>query len=327
MTSSGRMDRSGRCVIAIFGPTGSGKTALAVEVAHRLGIRVISADSMQLYRGFPILTNQPTAQETARAQHELVAVAEPEEQWSVSVYAERAAALLAEDLATGGRALLAGGTGLYVRAALAPLGIPDVHAPELRKRLNQEAEELGPEALYARLAELDPAAARAVDPHNPRRIVRALEVVMVRGPGSWPPGDELWRPQYRFPTLLVGLDMDRGELYRRIELRAAAMVAGGAVDEVHRYWESCGGVLPEGAGVTKAMGFKETLRFLQGELDEEQLVERLAAAHRRYARAQLTWLRKLEDVVIMDPSAKPVETLAQEVLMRAEEKADREKAL
>lgn len=308
-------------VVAVFGPTGVGKTPVAVRIAAALGVRVISCDSMQLYRGFPVLTNQPSPDELARAPHELVAVTAPDEEWNAAIYAQHAQPLVDEDVARKGRAVLAGGTGLYLRAALAPLAIPNVHDPELRASLTERGAREGSEILHAELAARDPGAASGIHPRNLRRVVRALEVVLVQGPGAWSGRSDLWEPAYRHPTLIVGLVREREELYRCINERARGMLDEGAIEEVRRHLEArgllqggeadpCGG---ESVGVAKAIGYREVCRLLSGESTREEAVERLAAATRRYARGQLTWLRKLKDAVIMDVSPGP-EAVAGEIV-------------
>jgi tRNA dimethylallyltransferase len=295
-------------VVAIFGPTAVGKTAVAAKVAQALGNRVISCDSMQLYRGFPVLTNQPSAAERLRAPHELVGVASPSEEWTAAVYAARARELIDEDVARG-RALLCGGTGLYMRAALGPLAIPEVHDPKLRARLNERAAVEGPEVLYSELEELDPEAARRIHPHNLRRIVRAVEVLLSTGAGTWSGRSDLWRPEYWHACLVIGLTLEREELHRRIALRSARMLVEGAVDEVARNLAARGITpgehlaQPVTTGVYKALGYGDICRYLAGLASLDEVAARLSQATRRYARAQHTWLRRLEGAVIMDAQA------------------------
>jgi tRNA dimethylallyltransferase len=226
---------------------------------------------------------------------------------------------------------LAGGTGLYLRAALAPLAIPEVRDPELRARLSAQGEVEGPAALHARLARLDPAAAGSIHPQNLRRTVRALEVLELLGPGSWSGREDLWRPAYRYPTIIVGLVLPRQELYRRIDERTRQMLERGAVEEVRAHLAAAGtpadghvegappGCPTAASGVAKAIGYREIHRHLAGQATLPEVEERLAASTRRYARAQLTWLRKLEDAVIMDASSGPDETAARIVALLSEE--------
>lgn len=294
-------------VIAVFGPTGVGKTSVAAEVAKHLGVAIISCDSMQLYRGFPVLTNQPGSEETQGVKHELVSVADPREEWTAVEYGMRAREAIDRSIGETGWALLVGGTGLYMRAALAPLSAPRAHDPELRAELTRRGEEEGVEKLYQELEGMDPAAAEAVDGKNLRRVMRVLEVVTLEGPGSWEPEGDLWDPDYRHPTLVIGLVREREELYARIEERARRMLDGGALDEVR-------GAAEEAGAVGKAIGFRELQGFLRGELSREEALERVSAATRRYARRQLTWMRRLDDAVIMNASGRGSGHVAREIL-------------
>lgn len=325
-------------VVVLFGPTGVGKTAVALEVARRLGVGVISCDSMQLYRGLPMLTNQPSAAELAACEHALVGVVDPDDEWTAAAYAAHAASAVDADLDRRGWALVVGGTGLYLRAALAPLAIPAVHDPVLRARLEARAQAEGPDTLHQELSRLDPGAAARIHPRNLRRVIRALEVVTVAGPGTWSGRDDLWRPAFRHPTVIVALTMERPLLHERIAARARAMVEGGAVDEVRADRArraagagasanpAVGAARPAGAaapprdgrGVTKAIGYAEISAYLDGEATLEQTIERLTVATRRYARRQLTWMRRLADAAIIDVSRRTPADIAAEVVLLAE---------
>ncbi|GAB4248783.1 MAG: tRNA (adenosine(37)-N6)-dimethylallyltransferase MiaA [Thermoleophilia bacterium] len=320
-------------VIALFGPTGVGKTAVALRLGTHFETRVISCDSMQIYRDFSVLTNQPTPAERALVPHELVGVAGPEEEWSAALYGERAQGLIEADIRARGRALVVGGTGLWLRAALAPLAIPDVHDPALREELNERGAREGAQALHRELASLDPAAAQRIHPSNLRRVTRALEVALTLGPGVWSARDDLWTPVYRHPTLIVGLTMERSLLYERINRRASAMVRGGAVEEVRRHRaERRPSVAEPGApalrggpcsraagaaggrrGVSRAIGYREIADYLEGRATLDHAESELAAATRRYARRQLTWMRKLGDAVIIDVSERHPGDVAAEI--------------
>lgn len=328
------MDRHkerGKCVIAVFGPTGVGKTAVGVELAVALGIPVISCDSLQLYRGLPILTNQPSPRELALAPHKMVAVSDPEEEWSAARYAEAVQPLIQDSLARRGRALLVGGTGLYMRAALAPLATAPPVPRTLQSQLEQRLATEGLPALACELARLDPEAAATVDLKNPRRVLRAMGVVLAgqRLGEKWSGRADLWQPDYHFPTLVVGLVMERGELYQRINLRTRQMLAQGAIEEVKAVlerWrflqlEASDGPEAPTRGVGKAIGFRLIKDYLDGHLAYEELEARLAASTRAYARRQLTWMRKMRDVVIMDAHAKSPKDLAGDIIALAEARA------
>ncbi len=224
----------GPVVYAVVGPTGVGKTAVAVELARLLGASVISCDSMQIYRGFAVLTNQPCGDEGLAVRHELVGFIDPGSAFSAVEYAGLARPLVEKDLASVGAAVVAGGTGLYMRAALAPLAVAAAADPGVRQTLEERAAAEGGGALHDELARLDPVAARSIDPRNVRRVVRALETVATGGT-VWSGRDDLWSPRYYHRTLVVGLTLDREELHRRINARSQCIFDGGAVDEVRRY--------------------------------------------------------------------------------------------
>jgi tRNA dimethylallyltransferase len=323
-------------VIALFGPTGVGKTQVGVELGRKLDVRVLSCDSMQLYPDLPILTNQPDAAALAAVPHEFVRPSSSLGDWNVALYAERAWKSIDEDLARTGWALLVGGTGLYLRAALAPLGLPRADDPGLRAHLEDRGRVEGPEVLHRELSALDPRAAEAIHPRNLRRIVRALEVATVAGPGSWSGRNDLWEPAYRHPSLLVSLVVDRARLYEQVNLRVRAMVEAGVLEEVRRYREaqaerlvhapaggpSSGGFPtsagePSARGVEQAIGFREFSDYLEGRSTLEEAIERTAAATRRYARRQWTWMRKVKDAVIMDVSERTAPQIAEDILTLA----------
>ncbi len=223
-------------LLAIVGPTATGKTALALALADRLcdisECEAVSADSRQIYRGMDIATAKPTPAERARLPHHLIDVVNPDESYTLAQYQADATAAIAAISARGHRPLLVGGTGLYVRAGVDGLASPHVPPdPALRAELEAEAAVSGPSALHARLTALDPAAAARIDPANTRRLVRALEVCILTGqPFSAQQGS---RPTpYR--TLLLGLTMDRAALYARADARIDAMLSAGLVAETER---------------------------------------------------------------------------------------------
>ena len=205
-----------------------------------------------------------------------------------------------------------------MRAALAPLAVAAGGDAELRTHLEARASSEGVAVLYEELARLDPAAAAAIDPRNSRRVLRALEAITLTG-RQWSGRDDLWTPSYYHPTLLVGLVTDRKELYRRIDLRAGRMLRQGAVEEVRRFREtrSPEEARPGGPGIRSAIGYQEICRFLDGEQTLADTVTEVAAATRRYARRQLTWLRKLEDAVIIDVQDREPLDVAQDILVLA----------
>jgi tRNA dimethylallyltransferase len=294
-------------VLAIFGPTGVGKTALAFALAERLRARgerpvAVSADALQVYRGLETLTGVPTAREQARLEHRLVSILPVDARFSAGEYAQLAHAEIDGLLAAGARPIVVGGTGLYLRAALADLALRPPPPDELRARLEAELERSGPEALHQRLAREAPWAAETIAPRDRSRIVRALELLELGGLEPPAPGErnELWTADTRHPTRLVGLVMDRAALYARIDARVDAMVAAGAIDEVRAAHAA-------GASETarKALGFEE---LLAGD------VEAMKRRTRNLAKRQLTWMRKLAGVEIVDVTGRAPGDVAEGLL-------------
>jgi tRNA dimethylallyltransferase len=292
-------------VIALFGPTGVGKTGVAIEVAR--GLRelgelpvAVSADALQVYQGLETLTGAATAAERAALEHRLISVIPVDASFSAGQYAELAHAEIDAVLAAGQRPIVVGGTGLYLRAALTELSLKPPPPEGLRERWTAELERRGPAALHVLLAQRAPWAAEKIEPGDRQRIVRALE--LLDAGELEPPGaeSELWTDEVRHPTLLVGLVMDRAELYARIDARVERMIAAGADGEVRR-------ANAAGASITarKALGFEE---LLAGD------VEAMKRRTRNYARRQLTWMRKLAAVHVIDTTDRPAADVAAEVL-------------
>ena len=283
-------------VLAIFGPTASGKSTVAEEVARLIPAELVSADAMQVYRGLPILTNQSEAR--------LVGYLGLDEEGSVAEYERLAHAAIDEILAAGRTPVVVGGTGLYLRAALADLELPPPPVPGARERLEGLYDELGPEAAHQLLAERDPAAAAAVHPNDRRRVVRALELAE-SGSSLRPGEDRLWSGETRHPTLIVGLDLPAEELACRIEERTRAMFERGVEEEVRR--ALTGSISPTARTVH---GLDEV-----AELPREQAIEALATQTRRYAAYQRKWLRRIPGIVLVDGNRGSAE-VAQEIVTR-----------
>jgi tRNA dimethylallyltransferase len=275
-------------VIAIFGPTASGKSAVAEALAERLPAELVSADSMQIYRGLPILTNQ-SAHPTR-----LVAIWELEHEASVGEYQQLAHGAVDEILDTGRTPVVVGGTGLYLRAALADLELPPAAPPETRERLERLYDRVGPERAHELLAERDPAAAAAVHPNDRRRVVRALELVEA-GTSLRPEQDRLWGGETRHQTLMVGLELPREELHRRIERRTHEMFERGVEDEVRRALAG-----PISTTARHVHGLREI-----AELPRDEALEALIISTRRYAAYQQRWLRRIPGVVSLTADRPP----------------------
>jgi len=280
-------------VIALFGPTGVGKTAVAVALAERLRGRgedpvAVSADALQVYAGLEALTGVASAEEQARLEHRLVSFLPVSATFSAGQFAARAHAEIDGLLAEGRRPIVVGGTGLYLRAALADLDLrPPADTSALEAR--------GAAALHAELERRAPHLAARLDPADPRRLARSL-ALLEEGIEYPPAGGDLWTARTRRPTRLVALTMQRDALNAAIDARVDAMVAGGAVDEVHRAKDS-------GASMTarQALGFAQ---LLEGDIDA------MKQRTRRYARRQLTWLRKLSAPLTIDVTGRSAQDVA-----------------
>ncbi|MFG2086702.1 MULTISPECIES: tRNA (adenosine(37)-N6)-dimethylallyltransferase MiaA [unclassified Spirillospora] len=273
-------------MIAVVGATAAGKSDLAVELALRLDGEAVNADSMQLYRGMDIGTAKLTADEMRGVPHHLLDVWDVTETASVAEYQRLSADAIARIRGRHRVPVLVGGSGLYVRAALDHLEFPGTD-PAVRARLEEELAHAGPGPLHDRLRGLDPAAAEAILPSNGRRIVRALEVIEITGR---PFTATLPEHRYRYGSVVqVGLSVPRGELDDRIALRVARMWDAGLVGEV-RELERRG--LRDGLTAGRALGYAQVLRFLSGELTQEQAMEDTVRTTRRFARRQESWFRR-----------------------------------
>jgi len=282
-------------VVAVFGPTASGKSAVAERLAVRLGTEVVSADALQVYRGLAILTNQPAAGTR------LVAIRELSEEMSVGEYAALAHEAIDELVAARRCAIVAGGTGLYLRAALADLGVPARPAPGARERW-EAAYAADPQAAFAQLQTLDPAAAASVHQNDRRRVVRALELAEA-GASLTAGQDRLWSEDTRRPTLVVGLDVTPEDLSRRIVERTREMFERGVVEEVRRALQG-----PISRTAEKALGLREL-----SELLPDQAFERIVTRTQRYAAYQRKWMRRIPGIVMID-GGRPVEEVVDAIL-------------
>jgi len=278
-------------VVALVGPTSVGKTATAIELALAFGGEVVSADSRYLYRGMDIGTDKPTLEERRGVPHHLIDVLDPRDDYSLALFQRDAQRAIEEIHARGRLPIVAGGTPLYLRALLEGWRIPPAPPnPELRAQLELRARQEGPEALHRELQTVDPVAAARIPPENVRRVIRALEIFLTTGRRMTelegreaPPWRVLW----------LGLTMPREELYRRIDERVDRQVARGLVEEVRRLLAQ--GVPPDAPAMT-ALGYRQIVAFLTGQMSLEDAIQRIKYDTHRYARHQLTWLRRMKQV-------------------------------
>jgi tRNA dimethylallyltransferase len=309
--NSGRVRRdTGRVrVIALFGPTGVGKTAVAIALADRLRAAgedplAVSADALQVYSGLELLTGAASAKERELLEHRLLSFVPVTDSFSAGAFAELAHREIDAALAAGRRPLVVGGTGLYLQAALTDLDLRPPPPADLRERLEAELAARGSASLHSDLAERDPAAAAAIDPGDRTRVLRALELLeMGEEPAPAGAASRLWAARLRHPTLLFGLVMDRDRLYARIGERVDAMVEAGALDEVRR-----AAVAGASRTARAALGFEE---LLAGD------VEAMKRRTRNLAKRQLTWLRRLEGAHLVDVTETGPHAAAAEIEARA----------
>lgn len=288
-------------LLIIAGPTASGKTALSVELAKRLNGEIISADSMQVYRGMDIGTAKVTPDEMQGVPHHLIDIREPYEEWNVMSFCRLAAEKIEAIASRGKLPILAGGTGFYIHALAYGAEFEEETKSEVRERL--ELRDDGD--LYAYLQQVDPASAEAIHPNNRKRVIRALEYYEQTGHRMSELNARLREKEAAYALCFLVLNLDRAKLYERIDSRVDQMLEQGLVEEVRRLQE---------AGCTrdmvsmKGLGYKEILAYLEGEISLEEAVYVLKRDTRHFAKRQLTWMRREPEAVFLD--REPVQTLA-----------------
>lgn len=291
-------------LIVICGATATGKSDLAVSLAKKLNGEIINADSMQLYKGMDVGTAKLSIEQRKRIPHHLLDVLNVSEDASVAWYQEHARSIISEIESRGKSAIIVGGTGLYIKAILDDLNFPDTDL-EVRNRLNDLAEKIGAPAMHERLAKLDPAAGLAIDARNLRRVVRALEVIEITGKpftANLPREESTRYPEAR----QFGLVMDRQLLAERIDQRVERMWKQGLVEEVQGLIEAG---IRNGRTAQLALGYAQVLKFIDGEITEEEAKEDTKRATRQYARRQETWFSRDRRIQWISPKGPRLETI------------------
>ncbi len=280
-------------IIAVIGPTASGKTALAVKLAKLFNGEVISADSMQVYRGMDIATAKPDEKEMSGIKHHLISIINPDEEFSVSEFKERAKDAINDITSRGKLPIIAGGTGLYVDTLLNNTTFLDnTKSEEIRCELQKRAEEEGTQKLYDELKEKDPSAAEKIHPNNSLKIIRALEILYSSGKTLTEQNEHSHKDETPYESLIIGLTAeDRNYLYDRINLRVEMMCDAGLLDECRAFYSSS-----FAHTAVQAIGYKELKPYLDGEISLDEAKENLKQATRRYAKRQLTWFRRNEKI-------------------------------
>lgn len=299
-----------KSILIIAGPTAVGKTEYAIDTALRLDGEIVSADSMQLYRYMDIGSAKPTEDERSRVRHYLVDEIDPRQDFSVYEYQKRARAAIREIFEKGKMPVISGGTGLYIHSLMYEMDFssrPDTK--DLRTRLEQKASEEGPEVLHRMLTEQDPEAAKRIHPNNVKKIIRALEILQTGE--ALRPFEQSFVPVGEYDVCLIGLTRDRQELYERIDRRVDLLMEQGLVEEVRKLGEMG---LTEDAISMKGIGYKEVFGFLRGEYSREEAVRLIKRNTRRYAKRQLTWLRRYQGLHWVDLSCCTKEETVEEIL-------------
>ena len=279
-------------IICIAGPTASGKTALAVALAKELNGEVVSCDSMYVYRHMNIGTAKPNMEEREGIVHHMIDVAEPDEDFSVSRYCAMAAPIVDDIVARGKTAIIAGGTGLYMDSLIRGNDFAPFPSTGVREKLEKEADEIGMEAMTARLQEIDPEAAARI--HDRKRILRALEVYLETGETITEHNRKTQLIPPKYNPLWLGLDFeDRAELYRRIDLRVSIMLEQGLIPEIQNLLATG---IPAKCTAMQAIGYKEFIAALDGQCTLEEAAEEVRKSSRHYAKRQLTWFRRNKNI-------------------------------
>ena len=295
-------------VLAVVGPTASGKTALGVALAEQFGGEIISADSMQIYKGLDVGTAKVTPEETRGIPHHGVDILQPDEPFSVADFTALAGALEREISGRGHLPILVGGTGLYVQSFLYGVRFAAEKTPDgLREQLAAELNEKGPEAMYAELQAVDPEAAAAIHPNNHVRVLRALEHYRATGKKLSEQKAASLPPERPYRSLILGLDFpDRAALYRRIDLRVDKMLEAGLLAEAEYVWRNREAFRT----AAQAIGYKEFFPYFEQTAALDACTEKLKQASRNYAKRQLTWFRHMDGVIWLDAGAEDVRQTA-----------------
>ena len=291
-------------VVAVVGPTATGKTALGVSLAQHFSGEVISCDSMQIYKGLDVGTAKVTPEETCGIPHHGVDILTPDKTFSVADFTAMAAELEQQISARGHLPILVGGTGLYVQSFLYGVRFAEEKAPAgLREQLAAELAEKGGAAMYEQLKQADPEAAAAIHPNNQVRVLRALEHYRATGKKLSEQKADSLPPERPYRSLVLGLDFpDRADLYRRIDLRVDKMQDAGILQEAEYVWQN----RETFRTAAQAIGYKEFFPYFEGTAPLDACTEKLKQASRNYAKRQLTWFRHMDDVVWLDAGAPDV---------------------
>ena len=301
-------------IVVVAGPTASGKSAVAVELCRRIGGEVVSADSMQVYRGRDVGTAKATREEMGGVPHHMLDVADPDVSFSAAMYGEMAERAVKDSRSRGLVPVVCGGTGLYIDALTRPMGFARPGDEVIRKRLTEEAEAPGgKERLHEKLMRIDPETAGRLSPNDIRRVVRGLEIYELTGKSQTELNRLDAEKEEKYNTFMFALEWPREVLYRRIDLRVDEMIRRGLVEEVRRLLDKG---LSAGSTAMQALGYKEIAQYLSGEISLEEAADRVKMGSRHYAKRQISWFKRDKRTVWIPAEGKTAGEIAGEIEKR-----------
>lgn len=284
-------------VVVICGPTASGKTALSIELAKKIGGEVVSCDSMQIYKDMDIGTAKPTIEEMQGIKHYMIDILSPDERYSVADYKVQAKKAIREIIEKGKTPIVVGGTGLYVDSLIYEIEYPNIQFDEkYRTKLEKQVEEKGLEELYKKAEEIDPEAIQKISKNDKKRILRILEIYHATGKNKTEQEKKSREKEPEFDYLVYGLNMPREKLYKKIDLRVDVMIKQGLIEEVEKVYKK----YRKFPTAMQGLGYKEVVEYLNNNLTKEEMIDKIKQETRRYAKRQMTWFRKNKQTIWLD---------------------------
>ena len=284
-------------VVVICGPTASGKTALSIELAKKIGGEVVSCDSMQIYKDMDIGTAKPTIEEMQGIKHYMIDILSPDERYSVADYKVQAKKAIREIIEKGKTPIVVGGTGLYVDSLIYEIEYPNIQFDEkYRAKLEKQVEEKGLEELYKKAEEIDPEAIQKISKNDKKRILRILEIYHATGRNKTEQEKKSREKEPEFDYLVYGLNMPREKLYKKIDLRVDVMIKQGLIEEVKKVYKK----YRKFPTAMQGLGYKEVVEYLNNNLTKEEMIDKIKQETRRYAKRQMTWFRKNKQTIWLD---------------------------
>ena len=302
-------------VIVICGPTASGKTALSIELANKINGEIVSADSMQIYKEMNVGTAKPSKEEMQGIKHYLIDCVEPTRRYSVSDFKNDAIKAIEKILEDRKNPIVVGGTGLYVNSLIYGIDYPEINTDfEYRKKLEERAEREGLEKLYEEAYKIDEEAMKSISHNDKKRILRVLEIFKETGKTKTQVEIESKKNGIKYDNRVFAIDMPRDVLYERINKRVDLMLENGLIEEVKNIYEKYGKELITSI---QAIGYKEVIEYLEGRYSKEEMIEKIKMETRRYAKRQITWFKKIDNIIWLD-SAKGIKENVDTIIEKSE---------